>query len=370
MTQEERMRICLARQHLTEKAERRKVVRDLLGLQAQFMVNAMHALRIRCVQPLSETDFREGLVKNWCIRGTVHVFDETDLGLMKHDPSLYRSMNFRGYGFFDEKRLYWGLRASYGEEIRRMWERDGCAWTLPPERQKYWSEFVLGQVADGVENREELKEVCRAAGMTEMESDAMFDPWGGGMRDLCERGFLHYRVQEKKAFVLTSSFSPMGTEKAEKEMLERYLQHYAPATLRDISYFFGWPQGKVKRILAELPTERTEIEGTVYYWLEKLLDAPELPPCILLAGFDPLMLGYKKEENPFLPPQYLRGIFNRAGIVMPSILLDGRVAGCWKRKNSCFTVELFSNSSARQKREITEAAEASFGHLKKIEWKE
>ncbi len=370
MTERELIEIRLARQHLTVKAERRTAVRDLLGLQAQFMVNAMHALRIRCREMFSEAEAGEGLVKNWTVRGTVHVFDETDLGLFRHDPALYRSMNFRGYGYFDEKRLYWGLQKPYGDEIRRAWEKDGCVWTLTPERQRHWSEFILRRVAEGTEEREALKEACRNAEMTAAEADAMFDPWGGGMRDLCERGFLHYRVQEKKAFVLTPPFIPMGTERAEREMLDRYLRCYAPATVRDMAYYFGWPQTKVKRILSDLPTERTEIGENVYFWLGELSDAPKIPSCILLAGFDPLMLGYKKEESLFLMPEYLRGIFNRAGIVMPAILLNGQVAGCWKRKNGVFTAELFASLTAKEKQHIAEAAESCFTTLSKIEWNE
>jgi len=149
MTERELMQIRLARQHLTDKTDRRTVVRDLLGVQAQFMVNALHSLHIRCRESFSDAEAGEGLVKNWTVRGTVHVFDEADLGLFRHDPALYRSMNFRGYGYFDEKRLYWGLQKPYGDEIRRAWEKDGCVWTLTPERQRHWSEVILRQVAEG-----------------------------------------------------------------------------------------------------------------------------------------------------------------------------------------------------------------------------
>ena len=97
MTERELMQIRLARQHLTDKTDRRTVVRDLLGVQAQFMVNALHSLHIRCRESFSEAEAGEGLVKNWAVRGTVHVFDEADLGLFRHDPLLYRSMDFRGY---------------------------------------------------------------------------------------------------------------------------------------------------------------------------------------------------------------------------------------------------------------------------------
>lgn len=66
----------LAGQHLIATADTLSVVRDLCGVQAQFMSNALHALRIRSSEPEGD-----GLVKNWTIRGTVHVFAESDLPL-------------------------------------------------------------------------------------------------------------------------------------------------------------------------------------------------------------------------------------------------------------------------------------------------
>ena len=65
-------------QHLTDKTDKFTVVRDLNGLQAQFMSNAFHGLRIRCNEDLPEDDFGMGLVKNWTVRGTVHIFDKKD----------------------------------------------------------------------------------------------------------------------------------------------------------------------------------------------------------------------------------------------------------------------------------------------------
>ena len=34
---------------------------------------------------------------------------------------------------------------------------------------------------------------------------------GGGVREMCERGFINYVVQEKKAFGLSPAFTPKGS---------------------------------------------------------------------------------------------------------------------------------------------------------------
>lgn len=36
-------------------------------------------------------------------------------------------------------------------------------------------------------------------------------PMGGGVREMCERGFINYVVQEKKAFCLSPAFTPKGS---------------------------------------------------------------------------------------------------------------------------------------------------------------
>lgn len=63
----------LANQHLLQPTDKMTVLHDLCGVQAQFMVNAMHSLKIRCSDYNKDT-VKNGLVKNWTVRGTVHVF--------------------------------------------------------------------------------------------------------------------------------------------------------------------------------------------------------------------------------------------------------------------------------------------------------
>ena len=63
----------MANQHLLKPTDKMTVLHDLCGVQAQFMVNAMHSLKIRC-SDYNEDTVKDGLVKNWTVRGTVHVF--------------------------------------------------------------------------------------------------------------------------------------------------------------------------------------------------------------------------------------------------------------------------------------------------------
>ena len=93
-----------------------------------------------------------------------------------------------------------------------------------------------------------------------------------------------------------------------------------------------------------------------------------MPEVILLAGFDPLMLGYRKEGNPFLPGEHLRGIFNLAGIVNPAILLHGRVIGKWKEKDGKVELTPFESIPRCDQERIIEEVIRLF-MPKEIRWK-
>ena len=82
------------------------------------------------------------------------------------------------------------------------------------------------------------------------------------------------------------------------------------------------------------------------------------------------MLGYQKKESLYLPQEHLRKIFNLAGIVMPAILLDGKVVGKWKKKNTKLTVSLFEPIGAKNKKAIAAEAEKLWSDLKKFEIEE
>lgn len=295
------------------------------------MANALHSLKIRC-NDYDESSVGRDLVKNRTIRGTVHIFAQDDLPLFIHcnNGKDYRCNKWHGYTFWNQ--------------------RD--KWTLTPERQRYFSEIILDSLARESRTREELKELCREQGMTQPEEDSMFDQWGGGIRELCQRGFMNYLAQEKKAFCLAPDFRPVPEAEAKLEIARRYFTHIAPATIHDAMYFFRTTAALVKQWLAALPVTSAECGGRTYFYIEtgRPYDNP-IPQCLFLAGFDQLMLGYEKKESLYLKQEDLRKIFNLAGIVMPALMLDGRVIGKWKKKNRKLSIDLFTAAGKQTKSE-------------------
>lgn len=337
----------LTNQYLIVPSDRLTVVRDLCGIQSQFMVNAMHSLKIRC-NDYDESTVKDGLVKNWTIRGTVHVFAEDDLGLFLHcdNGKNYRRNEWSGKSFWNQREV----------------------WALAPERQKYLAEVILEALKEESHTRDELKVICRENGMTEAEENSMFDQWGGGIRELCERGFMNYVVQEKKAYCLSPAFSPVPQEEAELEMARRYFTNIAPATIHDAMYFFHASAAQVKKWLSALPVTETECGGKTYYYIENGKSyVHDIPECLFLAGFDQLMLGYEKKESLYLEPEHMRAIFNLAGIVMPSVMLNGQVVGKWKKKGHKLSITLFTAVGEHGESVIREKAESLWEDITAIE---
>ena len=334
MTVEELMIRRLANQHLAEGADKLTVARDLNGVQAQFMSNAIHALRIRC-RDFDEATVGVGLVKNWTVRSTVHVFAESDLPLYMHcgeNGEEYRKNEWSASSFWNQREK----------------------WALSPERQSFFVDVILDALAGGPRTRDELKTICACRGMTEGELGSMFDPWGGGLRQMCERGFINYAAREKKTLCLAPYFEPIPRRLAELEIARRYFTHFGPATVRDAQYYFHATRDRVTSWLDSLPVVSCECGGKTYYYIENGDGERGVPRCLLLAGFDQLMLGYEKKESVFLAPEHIRGIFNLAGIVAPAVMIDGKVVGKWKKSAKKLCVTPFTRLGKRDVSAIRE----------------
>ena len=332
MTLEEIKLRRLTGQHLLAPNHIQTVVKNLCGVQAQFLSYALHGLSIRC------TDVNtEGLVKSWTNRGTMHLFSVYDLPLFLHEG-----------------------RTHFLRPVDTL-ESDAY---ISADRKAYFADLIVDAIAQGIDEREALKAVCEKAGMTDSESQSLFDPWGGTIRALCKAGRICHKVQEKKAYQLSPAFEPMAEEPACLELARRYFTHFGPATIKDAAYYFGTTQTKDKSWLKKLPVIETSLDGKSYFYINNGLPAGELPGCLFLAGFDQLMLGYEKTESLFLSNEHLRDIFNLAGIVRPAILVNGTVVGWWNLKNRKLKITLFSPADQKL---IFDTATSLWSDLKQIE---
>ena len=155
----------LTNQYLITPADKQTVLRDLNGVQAQFMSNALHSMKIRCTDYSPETA-ADGAVKNWTIRGTVHVFAESDLPLFKHCD------NGRTY-----RRNEWhSCHNRFTGEVM-----------LTPERQKYLSDVILAFLAEGIRTASSLPDSTSSCSVIRKRKACIFRRNISG-RSLTSRG--------------------------------------------------------------------------------------------------------------------------------------------------------------------------------------
>lgn len=330
METEEIIAMRCAAHGLSEKKPGREIVRGLCGLQSQFAMQARHALMIRA----SDGDAAlADCVRTWTMRGTMHT-------ILREDAPLY---------------LYDG-RTHALRPCDKMVDDE----RMSAARKRELAEIIREAIRNGEGEREKLRQICRANGMTEDEEQSAFDAWGGLLRAMAENGEIAYAAEKGKRFVPLEPHEQWDRERARDEILRRYFAGYGPATIRDAAYFTGWGMRETAA-RAERLDLRCAACGGEGFFMDARAEAGKIPKCAYLAGFDPMMLGYEKKTSLMLAPENLRGVFNLAGIVAPTVLLGGHVAGKWKRTGKKLEVTLFRAITEAERRTMAEEAEKVFG---------
>ena len=228
----------LHNQFLLQPASPEHVTKALCGIQAQFFSHARHALRIRCGE--MEAESLSGMVKNWTLRGTMHLFHQADLPLfLAGCGQLYRK----------------------NEWTEKSWWNQRPDWALTPRKQQDLAEIILDNLAKGSMTREEMKAVCRGRGMEEREEQSFFDPWGGGIREMCERGFMHYLPQEEKVFAHSPIIQPM-----EKGIGPAFLHPLWSVHGTRCHVFLSCPGKKGKQLAGKAAAYRFFLQWQCLFW--------------------------------------------------------------------------------------------------------
>jgi hypothetical protein len=120
---------------------------------------------------------------------------------------------------------------------------------------------------------------------------------------------------------------------ATRRVVLRYLEAFGPATPQDLGRM-GQGQPAILRALQELDGELERFEGPSGATLYDLPAAPrpdeDVPaPPRLLPMWDNTLLAYA-DRSRLIPPEYRELICRRNGNILPTLLVDGRVAGVWR----------------------------------------
>ena len=117
-------------------------------------------------------------------------------------------------------------------------------------------------------------------------------------------------------------------------LARRYLEGFGPATIADIAEFTRLPRGRIREALADA-RDLVELRGP---GRAPLLDVPggaPLPdesvsaPARLLPMWDSTLFAYE-DRSRIIPPSLRRDVIRTNGDTLPTVLVDGFVAGVWR----------------------------------------
>jgi hypothetical protein len=192
---------------------------------------------------------------------------------------------------------------------------------------------------------------------------------------LAQEGLLCFAAHEGKqpTFALLDEWCPAAKHRDREECLadlaRRYFTSHAPATSADFTAWSGLSAVEARLGMNLISAELSEeIVGENKYWSDRNLPDParKSSSAHLLPGFDEFMLGYR-DRSPALATEYASKICPGSnGVFISSVVLNGQVAGTWKRAWSKRAVSItttpFTSFGQAAKRAIAMAA-ARYGRF-------
>ncbi|MEO5940988.1 MAG: winged helix DNA-binding domain-containing protein [Candidatus Limnocylindrales bacterium] len=123
-------------------------------------------------------------------------------------------------------------------------------------------------------------------------------------------------------------------EDATRTLVRRYLEAFGPATIADIAQFSVRYREPIRTAIEAMTDELVVFDGPgrapLYDIPGGLLPGEDAPaPPRLLPMWDSVLMAYD-DRSRIIPPEYRRRFIHQNGDVIPSLLVDGYVAGVWR----------------------------------------
>lgn len=184
---------------------------------------------------------------------------------------------------------------------------------------------------------------------------------------LSQDGLLCFGSREGKqqTFALLDEWAPtartMQRDDALAELTRRYFNSHGPATLQDFVWWSGLRTADARAGLEMVKSQFIqEAAGGQTYWLSSSMPTAKdaSPTAYLLPPFDEYTVAYR-DRSAVLNPLYAKQVNTGNGVFSPIIVVDGQVAGTWKRalrKNSvAIKLSYFNKLNRAQTRAVAEA---------------
>ena len=321
-----------------------RVVADVCNIHAQVATSAEISLGLR-VGGLTRADVRRALieerslVKTYGLRGTLHIFPTSELGLWLA-----------------------ALRAKEPPRGSNQYERDA----LPAARRDEALAALCDALDGRVLTRDELeKDLGERMGAWATEPvfpafASRWPRWQLWLRHAAVEGLLVFgpprgsRVTYARADLwLGQSVAAYDGEAALREVCRRYLQAYGPATHVEFARWFYTKAAAALALMRSIELEEVEVEGWRGFMPRDCSEPPSLSETVhLLPQYDCYVVGAHPREH-LIPAD--AEFARKMGTAAPFnvVLVNGVVAGVWERKSRGKLIEVrvdtFTPLSKRQK---------------------
>jgi hypothetical protein len=298
----------------TEPAE---VVTWLGALQAQDYLGALWSIGLRMAatpQPPTEALIEQAIadrtiIRTWPMRGTLHFVAAQDVRWLlqlltprqiQHFAGRYRQLELDD-ALFAQSQAIFAKALQGGNELTRdeLMQALAQAGIVTTGQRGY---HMLGRAAqDGL--------ICFGARSGKQQTFVLLDEW-------------------------VPPTPPLDRDEALAELARRYFASHGPATIHDLARWAGITVTDARRGLAAIQSElqQAKIDDQLY-WLSYSLPVTisQAEPAYLLPGFDEFVLGYG-DRNAVLDSTYADRICPGGnGVFSPTVVVDGKIAGTWKR---------------------------------------
>ncbi len=287
------------------------VVKWLGAVQAQDYLGSLWAIGLR-TQHGTERDIEQAIIdktiiRTWPMRGTLHFVPALDIVWMLEllAPRIIAKSAYRNKQLELNDNIFKKCRKLFIKALRG---------------NKQLSRDALYQVLENAHIATRYQRGLHILWRLAQERLICFGP----------------RKERKQTFVLLSEWIPqaktMDHDKSLCEITMRYFKSHGPAQLQD---FVWWSGLKTMDALTGVELAKPHIlkevvDGKTYWFASSLQTAKHTAEVYLLPGYDEFLVGYK-ERSAVLDYLYVKNTNAGGGMLNPTIVIDGRIEGTWKR---------------------------------------